>query len=281
MLTPFAEMKEKYNIDANRWYLEAVGSTCEGVQAAATSMGSTRLAGLVLRGPTKAVTSPNSALVPTLVVHAATSAEGKAVAEAYKKIDDKNNAAIEVPDPAAVSGPNDQVVAWCDQHKRSVPSSYTFVTTMTETSGENWTSTMEIVVPGKYGEPTKVGVKYLRDSNTVDITCENLGEFHVYMNDDLLDLDKEVTIVVNGTQLAKKTFPRDHRAMLKLAIDYCELGRYFPACYRGVVPKIVAPPAPPPPPVNPPGGNPPPPTPPANPPGGDKKDGGTPPAPPK
>jgi hypothetical protein len=125
---------------------------------------------------------------------------------------------------------------------------------------------MNIQSPGKRGVPTKVTVKYMKDSNTVDIQSDNLGEFWIYMNDDLLDLDKEVAIFANGTQLAKKVFERNLRDMIDIADRVGEWGRMFPAHYRGVVPtKIVAPPAPP---APAPGGQPPanPPAPPANPP---------------
>jgi hypothetical protein len=91
------------------------------------------------------------------------------------------------------------------------------------------------------------------------------------MNDDLLNLDNEIVVFVNGTQIAKRVFERDLRQMLMIADTYGEWGRMFTARLRGVVPaKIVAPPVPPAnpdpnaPPVQPPKD--PPPTPPVQPP---------------
>jgi hypothetical protein len=257
ILQPFRQALDRFNTDANRWYIEGVGKTCPGVQAAASQFLSNRLAGMILRGPAAAVTSVNTALYPTVVVHGKTDAAGTggaAVFAAYQKIDPTANTEVLLDDVNTMSAKNDQLIAWIASHaKRVMPSSYSFVTTISETGeGENWTGSINIVSPAKRGQPTKVTVKYIRDDpvnklpNTVDIQCENLDKFWLYMNDDLLDLDKEVAVFVNGTQIAKKVFDRDMRQMFWIADNECEWGRVFPAIFRCVVPsKIVAPTAPP------------------------------------
>jgi hypothetical protein len=130
----------------------------------------------------------------------------------------------------------------------------------------------------------------VRDTNTVEIQSDNLGECFLFMNDDLLDLDKEVEVIVNGEALPKKMMERDLRGMFYLADSVMEQGRVFTAKSRVVVKsKIVAPPpagapnpAPPPdgtkPPEQPP--TPPAPTPPAPAPG-ENPPPTPPPAPPK
>jgi hypothetical protein len=292
ILRPFKEILDRFNTDANRWYLEGVGASCASVQTAASQFLANRLAGLILRGPTGPITSVNTALYPTVVVHGKTDTKGGEVFTAYQKIDPTANAEVLLDDVNTLTALNDQVIAWIAAHpKRVLPPAYSFVTTITDTDGENWTGSLNIVSPGKRGQPTKVTVKYIREDpvtklpNTVDIQCENLGEFWLYMNDDLLDLDKEVAVFVNGTQLAKKVFDRDLRRMFEIADTYGEWGRMFPARFRGVVPtKIVAPPAPP---ANPdpnapqPPGNNPPASPPATPPANPPAPPATPPAPPK
>lgn len=271
---PFREIRERFSTDANRWYLEAVGAACDPVQTGSSQFLAHRLAGLVLRGPMKAVTNKNSALYPTLVVHGATSKEGADVFAEYKKVDEKNNAELVLPDLPAVSAANADVFAWFGTHPRRIlPSTYTFVTTITDTEGEPWTGSLNIVSPGKRGVPTTVTVSYLKDKNMVDIQSENLSEFGLYMNDDLLNLDNEIAVFVNGTQIAKRVFERDLRQMLTIADTYGEWGRMFTARLRGVVPaKIVAPPAPP--------ANPDPNAPPAQPPAQPPQNPPTPPAPP-
>ncbi len=272
---PFAEIRERFSTDANRWYFEAVGAVCEPAQTAASQFLSNRLAGLILRGPTKAITTPNSALYPTLVVRGQTSEPGAAVFAEYKKLDEKGSTEIVVADLPAVSALNADVFAWFGAHPRRVlPSTYKFVTTITDTDGEPWTGSLNIVSPGKRGVPTTVTVSYLKDQNMVDIKSENLSEFALYMNDDLLNLDNEIAVFVNGTQIAKRVFERDLRRMIEIADTYGEWGRMFTARLRGVVPAKIAPQPVPPanpdpnaPPVQPPANpTPPNPTPPVEPP---------------
>jgi hypothetical protein len=280
LVYPFKRILDHFNIDSNRWYVEGVGAAADGVQIAATEYMSNRLAGLILRGPAKAVTNECSTLYPTLVVRGKTSDPAKAVFEAYKKIDEKNNAEVVVDDLPAVVQPNDGINAWLGQHaRRAMPASWPWVTTITETDGEPWTGCVMIGAPGKRGEKTKLTVKYVRDTNSVDVQCENLGEFNVYLNDDLLDLDKEVTVFVNGELNSKKRVDRRLIDAIELADRTGEYGRIFTASLRCVVKTKVEPPAAPPgpdakpgdkpagdqpqpggnpPPGNPPPGNPPP-----------------------
>lgn len=234
---PFLHIRDRFAVDANRWYLEGVGGVCDAVQTAASRYLPTRLTGLVLRGPEKAVANVNSKLFPTLVVHSKTSDKAAAVAQEYQKIE-ADAEAIVLDDVNLVKSMTDQVLGWFAKHaRRVVPTSYTYTSTITETEGEQWTGSMEIVSPSKRGVPTTVTVKYLRDKGMVDIQCENLDEFVVYMNDELLDLDKPVDVWVNGSPLAeKRVFERSLRPMLSLADSWGEWGRMFPAQYRGVVP---------------------------------------------
>jgi hypothetical protein len=242
----FFELRERYNLDGNRWYLEASGAACEDVQTTLTqSIMAQRLAGLVLRGPTKAIVNENNSLYPTLVVHGKTSAEGAKVVETYKKLSGQNDAIV-VDDLPQVTAMSDAVIGWFEKHpKRTLPSSYSWTTTFTDTQMDPWTGTMIIEAPIKRGIPIKLAVKYLKDSNTVDIQAENLGECTVCMNDDLLDLDKEVTIFANGNQAAKRKMDRRLRDLFDIADFYsgADWGRVFTSTQRIVVQnKIAAPP---------------------------------------
>jgi hypothetical protein len=270
---PFIHLRDLYNTDANRWYLEGVTGACGDVQTAASQIMANRIAGLILRGATKAVTSANTALYPTLVVHQKQAGDKPgpeaAVFDAYKKVDEKLAEALIVEDVPSVTAANDQIVAWLAKHPvRELPTSYTWITTFTDKDeGESWAGTIHIQAPGKRGIPTKLTVKYLRDSNTVDIQSDNLGECTLYMNDTLLNLDKPIKVFANGTPVVDKAVERDLRKMFEIADSYSEWGRAFTAQCRVVVPtKIAAPDAGQPPakpgenpPANPPGDKPAPP----------------------
>jgi len=241
------QVTEHFNIDANRWFVEGVGSGTEAVQIAATEFMSCRLAGLILRGPTKNITNECSAVYPTLVVRGQTSDPGKSVFEAYKKIDEKNNAEVVVADLPSVNLPNDGITAWIAQHsRRTMPAVWPWVTTFPANAnedGEAWTGCVFIGAPGKRGEKSTLKVKYVRDTNTIDVTCENIGEFYVYMNDDMLDLDKDVTVLVNAELNQKKHVERKLTEAIETADGMGEYGRIFTASLRCVV-KGKAPAAP-------------------------------------
>ena len=246
LIQPIKQIAEHFNIDSNRWYLEGVGSAAEGVQIAATEYMSCRLAGLILRGPTKNVTNVCSTLYPTLVVRGQTSDPGKAVFEAYKKVDEKNNAEVVVPDLPAVNLANEGISAWLGQHpRRTAPAEWPWVTTFpvapTE-DAEAWTGCAVIGAPGKRGEKSTLTIKYVRETNSIDVKCENVGEFNVFMNDDLLDLDKEVTVFVNTEFNVKKKVERILQKAIQLADDVGEYGRIYTADLRCVVPMKIAPP---------------------------------------
>jgi hypothetical protein len=73
----------------------------------------------------------------------------------------------------------------------------------------------------------------------VNIEAENLDEFRVLMNDDVLDLDKPVSIFVNGNQVVSKQFERRLKEGLEWGVNVGEFGRFFPAYYQGLAPKVV------------------------------------------
>lgn len=236
-----------YNVDPNRVYIEAAGSTAAAVQKTLSLMASDRVAGVLLRNPQTSVMTENTAMFSTAVLIGPEGAEkAKAVADAYTKVDAVRNAVVTAPDVASVQGPCAPAAEWLRGHKgRTAPAAYSFTTTFTTDGlfGEVWTGSMYLQSPAVRGQPTKLKVAYLRDSNTIDIQAENLGEFEVFMNDDLLDLDKEVAVFVNGVQTAKRTFDRTAESMFKIADQMGEYGRFFPASYLGAAPTAAASPA--------------------------------------
>lgn len=250
---PFVHMREQFNTDSNKWFLEGVGTAGTAVQNAAISVFPDRLAGIVLREPKEAVTHANTSLYTSFVVHQGpppAPAEGEEapkvdeaklkadreaaekVAKAYEALEaDRHSADLDAANATA------SIVKWVSEHPgRTLRQKYTYETTMGEESGEPFSGSLKIVSPAKRGEPTKLTVEYDTAAGAVNIDSENLGEFIVYMNDDLLDLDQPVSIVVNGTELVSKTFERNFREMFAIADDHGEYGRVFPAYYRAFAP---------------------------------------------
>ncbi len=231
---PFAFMREKYNTDGNRWFLEGVGDACGAAQRAACEVLPDRLAGLVLRDPKAAATNVNSRFFGTYVLHA----EGDdAVAKAYTEA--VGEAAV-----SAVHGEGDvaALAQWIDTHApRRTLASYEFQTATSEQGiTSQWTGTLWLQSPNRRGDPIHVKVQYDRATNRVTVDGENLGEFHLYLNDDLVDLDNAVTIVCNGQELVSKKFERGLKLLFDTADNLGDYGRVFTARYIGNAPTVIA-----------------------------------------
>ena len=240
-----SRMMHMYNVDPNRIFLEGTGASCKGAEIAASLSLPDRLAGLILRNPGESPVTDNLNLFPTVVVKGP---EGNEKATAvFAKLKDAVGEAraseITTPDVASVDGPCAALADWLKAAgPRETPKSFTWTATFDKdnacpnvVAGNVW-----IVSPTKREEPTKLKVTYSRETNTVDIQASNLGEYVVMLNDDLLDLDKEVAIFVNGTQAAKRVFDRKVQDMIAHADDFFEWGILSPVQYRNYVQTQIA-----------------------------------------
>jgi len=230
----FVHMMFTFNSDANRWFLEGVGDACVAAQKAACENMPDRLAGLILRNPATAVTNVNSKRFATYVLDEGAAAD---VGKAYSELAPEGTTVAAAGDGAVAA-----ISAWVTGHAgRTFPTTYEFVTATNEKGiVAPFTGSVFLVSPAKRGGATSGTVTYDMDANTVDLTGTNLGEFVVYLNDDLLDLDKPIAITCNGTELVTKTFERDLKAIFETADTFGEYGRVFTAEFRGFAPTEVA-----------------------------------------
>jgi hypothetical protein len=230
----FGHMMFSFNTNANKWYLEGVGDACAAAQKAACENMPDRLAGLILRNPSSAVTNANSKMFSTYVIDEGAAAD---VGKAYSEMDAERNVVAAAGETAVAD-----LVTWIGAHEgRTLPASYDFVTATNEKRiVAPWTGSVFLVSPAKRGETTEFKVTYDMDANSVDLSGSNLGEFVVYMNDDLLDLDKPVKVTCNGSELVVKQFERNLKAIFETADTFGEYGRVFTAEFRGFAPTEVA-----------------------------------------
>ena len=112
----------------------------------------------------------------------------------------------------------------------------------TQFSGDPWTSQQLIVSPANnetVGEAMTAMLKeklgYLGgkiDGQTIHIETHLCGQIEVLLNDDLVDLDKPITIVVDGTVRFEGTAKRKLRTLLDIAKDDWEFQRLFPVRFE-------------------------------------------------
>ena len=70
------------------------------------------------------------------------------------------------------------------------------------------------------------------DGQTIHIETHLCGQIEVLLNDDLVDLDKPITIVVDGTVRFEGTAKRKLRTLLDIAKDDWEFQRLFPVRFE-------------------------------------------------
>ncbi|MCG3135595.1 MAG: hypothetical protein HMLKMBBP_03316 [Planctomycetes bacterium] len=235
----FDTVRRSYNTDPNRVYLEGVGAATKDAQVAADQILPDRIAGLVLRNPSDFTGGPNATTFSTAVVHGPEGAEkAQAVLAKYRELNAERNVAVAAPDLASVNGTCPPLVDWLKAHKgRSLPAQYSWATTLTENTGAVFTGNLYIHTPVARNKPTTIKVDVRRESNTISIECDNLEDFELALNDDVVNLDNEVAIFVNGTEMLKKKLNREHATIVRFTNELGDYGRVYTAAWRGVVPR--------------------------------------------
>lgn len=76
-----------------------------------------------------------------------------------------------------------------------------------------------------------------RDANRITVTAKNVGSFQLLLNDALLDLDKEFSVVVNGTAITEKRQRSFITMMEFLSFDLYDPNRVWTTTYSTTVPK--------------------------------------------
>lgn len=87
---------------------------------------------------------------------------------------------------------------FADKKRRPPPKAFTFATDKAMFKTAQW---VRIVTADFEPEPARVTVKTDAATNTVDVTVEHIESFRVLLSDAVVDLDKPVKVVVNGTTL--------------------------------------------------------------------------------
>ncbi len=112
----------------------------------------------------------------------------------------------------------------------------------TKFSGKPWTSQQLIVSPANGETVAEAMAAMLKeklgyiggtiDGQTINIETHLSGQIEVLLNDDLVDLDKPITIIVDGTVRFEGIAKRKIRTMLDVAREDWEFQRLFPVHFQ-------------------------------------------------
>lgn len=85
-------------------------------------------------------------------------------------------------------------------------------------------------------EKPRMEVKADRENNRITVDCRGVERFQLLLNDELVDLDKEFTIVINGKAITEKR-SRSFRKMLDQMLVRGDWEYLFPVSYDTTVPE--------------------------------------------
>ena len=88
--------------------------------------------------------------------------------------------------------------------------------------------------PALEGKPATLSVKADRESNRIEIEAENVYQVDLFLNDQLVDLSKPITIVRNGQELEISTTAGFMTLFQNYQVMLLDTGAVYPAKYAGV-----------------------------------------------
>jgi hypothetical protein len=211
VLTALGMLRLEYGIDFDRVYLVGTGS---GVAAAVdiASRSTDNFAGVIGRAGDAGKTKPdNFRNLPTFFSGAG--AEATAFAEAAKALGyDNVTLQPEAKEP--------EIWAWIQQHARNAnPPEVVLAPIESNANKAYWVELPPLEAP----LTARVRAIADRDTNTITVDGEGVDWVRVYLNDEIVNLEKPLRIVANGVE-RKDLVPRD----LLFTLTAMKLGRSDP-----------------------------------------------------
>lgn len=200
MLTVMGQVRRMYALDFDRLYIAGRGAGVEAAMVYASRFPD-RFAGVIGRsGDVADVTAEN--LRNMSVFLAGAGAKATALEEKLKKLGYEN--VLQRKDDAQEA----DIWTWLQAHPRvSYPTEVVLYPGTPEPKLIGWLE----AVPNDAQGTVYIKGKIDRATNTITIEGEGVTKFNLYFNDVLVDMDKPVKVVANGTEISrtvKRSLPR-------------------------------------------------------------------------
>ncbi len=131
-----------------------------------------------------------------------------------------------IEDEGELYAPSDDALAglaaWIGEQKRPLaPKEISYKVNDLRFQSANWVKALKINrrPTAKPDDKEFPRVEAKISGNTIDVTTVNVEDLYLYLSDDLVNLDEEVTINVNGDEKVKKVFDRE--------VDFALENRFF------------------------------------------------------
>lgn len=253
MFAPIGRAQQMYRFDRNRVILDCGAGSC-GFAMRVASYFPGRFAGFILREPVEFGRIPSGgdvgqrdafaygSLAGQKVLLIRTGETTEACGRIAKKLNELEEGACEILD-ADTPDLQAKIAAWAEKVRRDLFRKFVVLEPNHDMFlKSHWVQvdSAETVASGPTGRP------YLRAeadhaSNRITVTARNVQSFQLLLNDAIVDLDKDVTIVVNGKAVTEK-LQRSFQTLTEfLSFTLFDTNRVWTATYRTAVPKSDAP----------------------------------------
>ena len=237
----FGETIRGYCLDRNRTFLDAARGNCAFAVRLATYFPD-RFAGLILREPTDIEKLRLGSLCGTSVLllsSANTAAVCKQLKEKLDAVDPKICTVIETKDDYPFRGSTVEIETWMASVERNISRPKLVFEPNHEQYCDGYWVKIEAMDPlhtAPADKKPRLEVEADKAANRITITAVAIDSLYLTLNDSLVDLDKDFTVVVNGIAVKEKR-TRDFSRMLDYVIKRFDADYLFPVQFKVRVPK--------------------------------------------
>ena len=238
-----AHVMNEHNVDRARLFLDCGRGNC-GFGLRFVSVFPDRFAGVVLRDPVAVddIRLGSMLGMPVLMIQ---NAQNGAVVEALRKrleeITPGSVKVVEATDEYPYKAAAPAIDAWLTAQRRNMTPSRVVIEPNHDRYNRAYWVDIDRADP-MLGAPLdsrpRLEVEADRANNRIVVKARGLESFVLYLNDDLVDLDKEFTVVVNDKAVPEQK-TRSFRSMYERMWQRGDWDYLFPVMYQGVVPKPV------------------------------------------
>lgn len=241
VLSSFGFIMNNYNVDRTRVFLDCGTENC-GFGVRLASLFPDRWAGIILRDPIQVddIRIGNLLNVPVLAIE--TAANAAVIAAMKKRWDEKCPGMLSViksQGAAPFIASAADIEAWMkDKQRTMTPAKITLEPNHDRFHRTYWVGMLvaDSLLTASPGEEPRLQVVADRAANRITVDARGVERFEILLNDDLVDLSKEFTIVINGKAI-KETRRRSFRDMKRRMMERNDWSYLFPVSYIATVPK--------------------------------------------
>jgi hypothetical protein len=210
LLAPFGDFQRLYHVDRDRVIMDCgIGASGFGLRLA--SYFPDRFAGLVLRAPVapEGIRLDSLCGMPVLLISTAdTKAACDKLAEALNAMEKERCTVIEAQEAYPFTALAPEIAKWAEGIRRDLFRSRVVIAPNHNLFKKGyWLEIGRADILDTSAPPeTRPYIEAVADraANRIAVTARGVGDFRMLLNDALLDLDKEFTIVVNGKAITEK-----------------------------------------------------------------------------